>query len=545
MKHRVGRSLILFPVPYQGHINPMLQLANILYSKGFSIIIIQLPLNPPNPLNYPHFTFYSIPDGLLEQEACTADATQLLVLINIKCVKPFSDCLSKLLLDVKEDPISCIITDAHWYFTQPVADSVKLPRIVIRTGDISSFLVAAAFPLLREKGYFGTKDSQLEEPIIETPPLKVKDLPFPVVKTQDQEELHSYVARMINGSKGSSGLIWNSFEELEQDSLTRFCQEFPIPIFTIGPFHKIFEMGLRTYELLEMFSGGGPSGVAYGLSPKLLYDGGVANARQFLQFYIKIDANLDPISPVLNIKCVKPFSDGLSKLLLDVKEEPISCIITDVLWYFTQALADSIKLPRIVLSTIDISTFHVLAALPLLREGLLWNQSNLKHQGILTSYQPFMHEFLKYFPLEEPVIEAPLLKVKDLPEVKTQDPEDFDHYRARTLTESKASSGFIWNTFEELQKDSLTRFCQEFPIPIFTIVVARYASDAWKIGIHLDDIVERGKIERIIKRLMVEAEGQRIRERIMSLKEKVNICVRKGGSSYRSLASLVDYILSF
>ncbi|CAK7323861.1 unnamed protein product [Dovyalis caffra] len=231
VQQRLGRSLILFPLPYQGHINPMLQLANILYSKGFSIIIIHLPFNSLNPLNYPHFTFYSIPLDLWEHEASTANIVYFLTLLNNKCVKPFSDGLSKLLLDVKEDPISCIITDAHWYFTQPVADSIKLPRIVLRTSDISSFLVFATFPVLREKGYFGAKDSQLEEPIIETPPLKVKDLPD--FKTHYPEELHSYVARLINISKASSGLIWNSFEELEQDSLTRLCHEFPIPIFTI------------------------------------------------------------------------------------------------------------------------------------------------------------------------------------------------------------------------------------------------------------------------------------------------------------------------
>lgn len=67
---------------------------------------------------------------------------------------PFRDCLAKLLADVEEEPIACLISDAMLPFTQAVADSLKLPRIVLRTGGASSFVVFAAFPLLKERGYF-------------------------------------------------------------------------------------------------------------------------------------------------------------------------------------------------------------------------------------------------------------------------------------------------------------------------------------------------------------------------------------------------------
>lgn len=45
------------------------------------------------------------------------------------------------------------LSDALCYFTQAVADSLQLPRIVLRTGGVSSFVAFTAFPLLREKGY--------------------------------------------------------------------------------------------------------------------------------------------------------------------------------------------------------------------------------------------------------------------------------------------------------------------------------------------------------------------------------------------------------
>ncbi|KAL4620985.1 hypothetical protein ACB092_06G195800 [Castanea dentata] len=223
MEQRKGRRLVLFPLPFQGHINPMLLLATILHSKGFSITIICTNFNSLNPSNFPNFTFHSIPDGILESEASSKDVVFIAKLLNTKCVEPFRDCMVKLLSDVSEEPISCLISDAFFYFTQAVADSLKLPRVVLRTGGLSSFIVFAAFPLLRERGYLPIQDSQLEEPVVELPPLKVKD--FLVMDNVDPDSYYEIIAGMVNESKS------------ELDTLR---QEFPNPIFPIGPFHKYY-----------------------------------------------------------------------------------------------------------------------------------------------------------------------------------------------------------------------------------------------------------------------------------------------------------------
>ncbi|KAM4104361.1 hypothetical protein ACJW30_06G151900 [Castanea mollissima] len=223
MDQRKGRRLVLFPLPFQGHINPMLLLATILHSKGFSITIIHTNFNSLNPSHYPNFTFHSIPDGLLESEASSSDLVALAKLLNIKCTDPFRDCMDKLLSDASEEPISCLISDSLFYFTQAVADSLKLPRVVFRTGGLSSLVVFAAFPLLRERGYLPIQDSQLEEPVAELPPLKIKDLL--VMDNVDPDSYYEIIAGMVNESKS------------ELDTLR---QEFPNPIFPIGPFHKYY-----------------------------------------------------------------------------------------------------------------------------------------------------------------------------------------------------------------------------------------------------------------------------------------------------------------
>ncbi|XLU34344.1 hypothetical protein S245_070410, partial [Arachis hypogaea] len=150
-----GRRLLLMPSPLQGHVTPMLQLAHTLHSNGFSITVIYTSsfTHPHLSSSYPNFTFLSISDALSELEASTSasDPVHLTRLLNVRCVEPLKQCLVTLLKN--DDRVACFIADAALHFTQSVCDGFKLPRLVLRTGGASSFLVFASFPLLREKGY--------------------------------------------------------------------------------------------------------------------------------------------------------------------------------------------------------------------------------------------------------------------------------------------------------------------------------------------------------------------------------------------------------
>ncbi|KAM2058634.1 hypothetical protein ACFX16_031192 [Malus domestica] len=73
---------------------------------------------------------------------------------------------------------------------------------------------------------------------------------------------------------------------------------------------------------------------------------------------------------------------------------------------------------------------------------------------------------------------------------------------------------------------------------------ARYVSHVWKVGLQLEHGVDRKEIERTIRKIMAEKEGEEIRDRILMLMEKAKICIKQGGSSYQSLDGFVKYILS-
>ncbi|KAM0068936.1 putative UDP-glucuronosyl/UDP-glucosyltransferase [Helianthus debilis subsp. tardiflorus] len=232
---RRHQRIIMFPVPFQGHINPMFQLANLLYSKGFSITILHTSFNAPKTSNYPHFTFKSILDNGHENERFSQSSLAGFAqnfLFKQDTAEAFRDELELLLASVQDGQVSCLITDALWHFTQSVADSLNLPRLVVRTTSVHSTIVYSSIPLLDARGYFTLDDSHLEEQVVEFPLLKVKDVKKIGIKSS-KDPYAELIGNMVKQTKTSSGIIWNSFKELEETELDRVPDDFPIPRFLI------------------------------------------------------------------------------------------------------------------------------------------------------------------------------------------------------------------------------------------------------------------------------------------------------------------------
>ncbi|KAF5770976.1 putative UDP-glucuronosyl/UDP-glucosyltransferase [Helianthus annuus] len=158
-------------------------------------------------------------------------------------------------LSAKHEPrVSCLITDASWHFTQSVADSLNLPRLVLWTSSQFCFLICASITLLDDLGYFNLSDNIatplldglgynnvpdnehklcfcLEEQVAEFPVLKVKD----VIKFgfKKDDGMGDIISNMVKQTKASSGIIWNSFKELEQLQLETIRRDIPAPCLLI------------------------------------------------------------------------------------------------------------------------------------------------------------------------------------------------------------------------------------------------------------------------------------------------------------------------
>ncbi|XP_061995383.1 UDP-glycosyltransferase 76F1-like [Rosa rugosa] len=448
-----GRRLILFPLPFQGHINPMLELANILHSKGFSITIIQSNFNSLNPSSHPHFIFHSIDIGLSESGTSTKDPLLLLSRLNANSREPFQECLATLLSDVSKEPVGCLITDSVYDFAQSVAESLKLPRILLRTGSASSFAIYTAFPLLREKGYLPKQDSRLEEEVTELSPLKVKDIP--IINSDGPERFFNLIADLEIQTKTSDGLILNTFEDLEEHALATIRQVYPIPVFSLGPFHKCY-----------------------------------------------------------------PANSSLTSSSLLAQDQ--SCIS----WLNTQAPKSVIYVSFGSIAAIKETQFLEIA----------WGLANSKQPFLWVVRPGLVHgsDWLEALPsgfLETLNVKGHIVKWAPQKEVLA-------HQAVGVFWTHNG-----WNSTLESICEGVPMICM--PCSSDQMMNARYVSDVWKVGLQLQHGVERVNIENTIRRLMVEKEGEEIKNRVLRLMQKANFCLKQGGSSYRSLDALIKHILSF
>ncbi|XVF46620.1 hypothetical protein PTKIN_Ptkin03bG0042500 [Pterospermum kingtungense] len=435
-----SNHLVLVMLPFQGHITPMLQLATILQSKGFSITIFHPELNSPDPSNHPQFTFVPIPYRQTE----SGDIGSLLLYLNKNSAEPIKQCIQKILRQKDSlDPIAAILYDTGLYCAQTIADDLRLPGISVRTGPAATLLLFPVFP------HSDGKDSVSE---IEMPELQPLQLPHlrALLSQQFTDEMTEVRIRMTNGMKRSSAIILNTMDFLEQATLSKIKEYYPAPIFTIGPIHKL--------------------------------------APNVCSSIITEDAN-----------SITWLNKQAQKSVIYVSFGSLACMDEKELIETAWGLANS-KQP------------FLWVVRPGLVRGSEWIES-------------LPHGF------KESVGERGCI-VKWAPQKK--------------VLAHAAVGGFWshcgWNSTMESICEGVPMLCKPFfgDQPLNT----NYICDVWKIGLKLQDNLERGDIEEAIKRLIVDTEGEVMRQNAMELKEKVALCLLEDGSSRCSLNELTKQISS-
>ncbi|KAM0051265.1 putative UDP-glucuronosyl/UDP-glucosyltransferase [Helianthus debilis subsp. tardiflorus] len=161
--------------------------------------------------------------------------------------------------------------------------------------------------------------------------------------------------------------------------------------------------------------------------------------------------------------------------------------------------------------------------------------------GLVNSNQPFLwvvrpgsvqgYEWVEF--LEEGLVAE--IKVRGLIVKWAPQKEVLSH---------KAVGGFWshcgWNSTLESVSEGVPMLCQPFSVD--QLMNARYLSFVWKMGIEI--VVEKREIEGAIRRLLVDKEGEEMRQRAMEMQEKVKLATSHGGSTQNSLYNLVEFIWS-
>ncbi|KAJ9541804.1 hypothetical protein OSB04_028310 [Centaurea solstitialis] len=303
----------------------------------------------------------------------------------------------------------------------------------------------------------------------------------------------------------------------------------------------------------------------------------------------------------MNKSCIDPFRSCLARLL---EEEHVACLITDSLWHFTRSVADEAKLELIssMIKETKAASGVIYNTFKELEEPAFLAVSQDFHN-------PFpIGPFHKYFPAsssslleqdQSSISWLDLQPVNSVVYVSFGSIAQMDEAEFTNMAWGLASSKqrFLWvvrpgsvlgsEWLESLPKgfmdevgergcivkwapqqevlahqaiggfwthcgwnSTLESICEGVPMICSPCsydqpINARYVADVWRIGVILENGMEVQEIEKAIKRVMVDKEGDEMRERSKSLQEKVNLSMEKDGSATKALQNLVDYILSF
>ncbi|KAF5744554.1 putative UDP-glucuronosyltransferase [Tripterygium wilfordii] len=232
-------QLVLIPCPFQGHINPMLQLGTILYSKGFSVTIAHTEFQFPDTSKHPDFMFLRIPNGSWDQPVSSSNFAAFLSCLNINCKAPLQESLTRKIEEKigHEDVHLCIIYDGLMYFADEVAFELKLPSIILRTSSATNLLTYLAYPHKLKEGHFPLEEANALDLVPGLQPLRFKDLP--VYKFHLNVDILIEVIGATLNLRSSKAIIWNTMDFMEQPSLAQLQLQYKVPVFAIGPMHKL------------------------------------------------------------------------------------------------------------------------------------------------------------------------------------------------------------------------------------------------------------------------------------------------------------------
>ncbi|EOA24064.1 hypothetical protein CARUB_v10017284mg [Capsella rubella] len=97
-----------------------------------------------------------------------------------------------------------------------------------------------------------------------------------------------------------------------------------------------------------------------------------------------------------------------------------------------------------------------------------------------------------------------------------------------------------WNSVLESIAEGVPMICRPFhgEQKLNAMCIER----VWRIGFQMEGKVDRGEVERAVKKLIVDEEGAGMQERALVLKEKLKASVKSGGTSYNALDEIVEYL---
>ncbi|KAL3728723.1 hypothetical protein ACJRO7_033327 [Eucalyptus globulus] len=244
---------VCVPFPAQGHINPMMQLAKLLPTRGAFVTFVNTEFNHrrllrskgPNSLwSLENFRFETIPDGLLPLDHdATQDPPALCNSIRKNCLSPFKELLARIKSDKVVPPVTCVISDGVMSFASKAARELGVPEVQFWTASACGFMGYLQYRELVKRGIVPFKDEDflnngmLDDPVNWIPGMRnirLQDIPSFIRTTDPNDIMFDFLEEEVQHCLKSSAILFNTFNELEHKVLEKIVDISP-PIYCTGP----------------------------------------------------------------------------------------------------------------------------------------------------------------------------------------------------------------------------------------------------------------------------------------------------------------------
>ncbi|XP_077213611.1 7-deoxyloganetin glucosyltransferase-like [Tasmannia lanceolata] len=251
---------LCLPYPAQGHINAMILIAKLLYSRGFHVTFVNTEFNHRRlvksgaidpTVQIDGFRFETITDGLHTPDMdATQSIPELSDSLTRHCLVPLRELISRLSEErVGGRIFTCLVRDGGMSFAQEVADELGIPDVMLWTMSTCSWMGFFQYDELIRRGYTPFKDASwftngyLDTPIDWIPgmqDIRLKDLPSFIRTTDPNDIMLNFCKEEVKRSLKSSAIIFHTFDELEHEVVDAIKCVFTRNLYTIGPLPQLY-----------------------------------------------------------------------------------------------------------------------------------------------------------------------------------------------------------------------------------------------------------------------------------------------------------------
>ncbi|XP_023542037.1 7-deoxyloganetic acid glucosyltransferase-like [Cucurbita pepo subsp. pepo] len=249
--------VLIFPLPFQGHINPMLKLAELLSLAGITVTFLNTPHSHRHLTlhsdvlsrfsRFPAFRFLTITDGLPPDHPRTFDYCADFITSFETVTKPI---LRDFLVSGHfGSDLTCVILDGFFKFLVDADDAeIKIPIFGFRLLSACSVWTYFCVHDLIQDGQLPIRGEEDMDRVLTNVPgmenvLRCRDLPSACRVTDMNDSVLQFNIKQTQRSSEFHSVIFNSFEDLEGPILEKIRTLCP-NLYAIGPLHALLKAKL-------------------------------------------------------------------------------------------------------------------------------------------------------------------------------------------------------------------------------------------------------------------------------------------------------------